>query len=75
MNVPNEQVRLVLTESIGIVTVEVYLDEGIYSLFLAGDSVKGFIGSFRSIEDCKREVDWLRQVAESESFQQAASAC
>ncbi len=75
MNVPNEQVRLVLTESIGIVTAEVYLDEGIYSLFLAGDSVKGFIGFFQSIEDCKREINWLRQVTESESFQQAASAC
>ena len=75
MNVGSEQVRPVLKESIGIVTAEVYLEKGIYSVFIVGDSVKGFIGSFRSVEDCKREIDWVRQVAESESFKQAASAC
>ena len=74
MNVGKGQVRLVLTESIGIVTAEVYPDKGNYSLFIVGDSVKGFIGSFRSLEDCKREIDWLRQVAKSELFKQAASA-
>ena len=75
MDAKNGQVRPVLTESEGIVTAEVYLDEGIYSVFVVGDSVKGFIGSFRSIEDCKREIDWLRQAAESELFKQGASAC
>ncbi len=74
MNARHKQVRPVLTESVGIVTAEIYLDDGVYSVFLAGDSVKGFIGRFRSIEDCKSEIDWLRQVTESELFKQAASA-
>ena len=75
MNVGNEKVRPVLTESVGIVTAEVYLNEGNYSIFIVGDRVKGFIGSFRSIKDCKREIDWLRQVVESELFKQVASTC
>ncbi len=75
MNAGNDQVRPVLTESVGIVTAEVYLDEGIYSVFVVGDNVKGFIGRFKSIEDCKREIAWLRQAAGSEPFKQAASAC
>ncbi len=75
MDVGKGQVRPVLTESIGIVTAEVYLSKGSYSVFIVGDSIKGFIGSFGSIEDCKKEIDWLRQVAESESFKQAVSTC
>ena len=75
MNVRGEPVRPIYTESVGIVSAEVYLDERIYYIFLVGDKVKGFIGSFRSLEDCKREINWLRQVSESELFKQAASAC
>ena len=59
--------------TIGIVTAEVYLDEGGYNLLLVRDNVKAFIGCFPSIEDCQREIEWLREVADSELFKQAAS--
>jgi len=67
-----EEARLVATITVGIVTAEVYLDEAGYSVFLVGDNVKVFIGCFRSIEDCQREIEWLRQVSDS-VFNQAAS--
>ena len=67
------EARPVATITVGIVTAEVYLDEGGYSVFLVGDNIKVFIGCFPSMEDCQREVEWLRQVADSEIFKQAAS--
>ena len=63
----------VATIAVGIVTAEVYLDGAGYTIFLVGDNVKVFIGCFPSIEDCQREIEWLRQVADSEIFKQAAS--
>ncbi len=68
-----EEAKPVATITVGIVTAEVYLDEGGYSVLLVGDNVKVFIGCFPSIEDCQREIEWLRQVGESEIFKQAAS--
>ena len=68
----SEEARLVATITVGIVTAEVYLDEGGYSVFLVGDNVKIFIGCFPSIDDCQRDIEWLRQV-NSELFKQAAS--
>ena len=67
-----EEARPVATITVGIVTAEVNLDEGGYNIFLVGDNVKVFIGSYPSIEDCQREIEWLRQVADSEIFKQAA---
>ncbi len=69
----SEEARLVATITVGIVTAEVYLNEGGYTIFIVGDNVKVFIGCFPSIENCQREVEWLRQVADSEIFKQAAS--
>jgi len=68
-----EEAKPVATITVGIVTAEVYLDEGDYSVFIVGDNVKVFIGCFPSIEDCQREIEWLRQV-NSELFKQAASS-
>ena len=68
-----EEVKPVFTVVVGIVTAEVYLDEGAYSVYMVGDSVKVPIGSYRSIDDCKRELDWLRQAADSELFKEAVS--
>ncbi len=67
-----EEAKPVATITVGIVTAEIYLDEGGYSVFLVGDSVKVFIGCYLTIEDCQREIEWLRQV-NSELFKQAAS--
>ena len=67
-----EEAKPVATITVGIVTAEVYLDEGAYSVFLVGDNVKVCIGCFPSIEDCQREIEWLRQV-DSELFKQGAS--
>ena len=58
----------VATTTVGIVTAEVYLDKGDYNVFIVGDNVKVFIGCFPSIEDCQREIEWLRQVADCEIF-------
>ncbi len=68
-----EEARPVATITVGMVTAEVYLDERGYSVFLVGDNIKVFIGYFPSMEDCQREIEWLRQVADSEIFKQAAS--
>ena len=68
-----EEARLVATITVGIVTAEVFLNEGGYNTFIVGDNVKVFIGCFPSIGDCQREIEWLRQVADSEIFKQAAS--
>ncbi len=68
-----EEAKPVATIAVGTVTAEVYLDEGDYNVFLVGDNLKVFIGCFRSIEDCQGEIEWLRQVADSEIFKQAAS--
>ncbi len=68
-----EEAKPVATIPVGIITAEVYLDEGGYSVFLVGDNVKVFIGYFPSIEDCQREIEWLRQLADSEIFKQSAS--
>ena len=59
-----EEAKPVATITVGIVTAEIYLDEGGYSVFLVGDRVKVFIGCYLTIEDCQREIEWLRQVAE-----------
>ncbi len=68
-----EGARPVATIAVGMIIADVYLDEAGYSVFLVGDNVKVFIGCFPSIEDCQREIEWLRQVGESEIFKQAAS--
>ena len=68
-----EEARPVATIEVGTVTAEIYLDEGGYSVFLVGDNLKVFIGCYPSLEDCQREIEWLRQVGESEIFKQAAS--
>ncbi len=74
MKLRSEEVKPVFTVIVGLVTAEVYHEEGSYNVYLAGDSVKAFIGSYRSIADCRRELDWLRRVADSELFKQTASA-
>ncbi len=68
-----EEAKAVATITVGIVTAEVFLNEGGYDTFIVGDNVKVFIGCFPSIEDCQQEIEWLRQVADSELFKQAAS--
>ncbi len=68
-----EEARPVATITVGIVTSEVYLDGGGYNIFIVGDNVKVFIGCYPSMGDCQREIEWLRQVADSEIFKQAAS--
>ena len=42
-----EGARPVATITVGIVTAEVYLDEGGYNIFIVGDNVKVFIGCSR----------------------------
>ncbi len=73
MKVRIGETRPLFTVTVGLVTAEVYLDEGIYNVFVAGDTVKAFFGSFRTIEDCQRGLDWLMQFADSEFFKQAVS--
>ena len=68
-----EEAKPVATIPVGIVTAEVYLDGAGYTIFVVGDNVKVFIGCFPSIDDCQREIEWLRQVADSELLNQAAS--
>lgn len=62
--------ELVYTEELGPVRVEVYLDEGMYHVFVVGDQVACFLGSSAQFEDCLEEISSLRRTAESADFQQ-----
>ena len=42
---------LIHTEEIGLITAEIYWDDDTYHLFLAGDTVRSFIGSSKHFQD------------------------
>ena len=62
------------TEEVGLVTAEIYCEDDIYHLFLAGDTVRSFLGSSKHFQDCKAEVSRLRQLANSEMFRSLVTA-
>jgi len=56
------------TEEIGLVTAEIYCDDETYHLFLAGDTVRSFIGDYKHFQDCREEISRLQQLAGSDLF-------
>ena len=59
------------TEDLGPVAVEIYFQEGAYSVFIVGEEVASFLGSSHSLEDCMEEIKCLKRLAESDVFRQA----
>ena len=62
------------TEEVGLVTAEIYFEDDIYYLFIAGDTTKSFIGSSKSLQDCKEEITRLQQLADSDLFRNLVAA-
>ena len=58
----------IYTETVGMVSVEVYKRRGVYSLFVVGDQVKCFLGTCKSLEDCQEEIKLLSRLANSLPF-------
>ena len=53
----------IYAETVGLSTAEVYLDNGVYSVFLVGDQVACFLGISTSFEDCQREIECIKELA------------
>ena len=64
----------VYIEELGLSKAEVYLKEGIYWVFVTGDQLACFLGSSSSMEDCKEEIKSIRELAQSDLFQQAIAS-
>ena len=55
----------VYAELVGLLSAEVYQCEGVYSLFLVGDQMTCFLGSYKTLGDCQEEIRWLLKLDES----------
>ena len=53
----------VYTERVSQSTAEVYHYRGVYSLLLMGNRVACFLGNSTSLEDCKEEIEHLKDLA------------
>ena len=62
------------TEEVGLVTAEIYFEDCIYYLFIAGDTLKSFLGSSKHLQDCKEEISRLQQLADSDLFRNVVAA-
>lgn len=55
----------IYTERVGPVSAKVYLCDGVYSLFIVGDTVACFLGNCNSLEDCQEEIKSLGALAKA----------
>ena len=53
----------IYAEAVGLSTAEVYHDNGVYSVFLVGDQVACFLGKSTSLEDCRDEIESIKELA------------
>ena len=58
----------IYTEPLGLVSAEVYKNDGGYSLFVVGDQVMCFLGNCDSLEDCQEEIKLLSRLANAFPF-------
>ena len=63
------------TQNLGLVEAEVYATEDGYQVFIVGETVTTYLGSSFSLDDCVEESRALRQLVESETFQQEVAKC
>ena len=63
----------IYTQSLGMVSGEVYSSDGGYQVFIVGDELVSFIGSTPSLDDCKEEIRCLAALVGSEDFQREAA--
>jgi len=59
----------VYSQSVGPVSAEVFLIEGVYRVFIVGDNLTSYLGASTSLEDCKEEIRTLQRLAESPAYQ------
>ncbi len=58
----------VYAQPLGLATAEVYRSQGVYRVFIVGDTLASFLGSSASLEDCKEEIRSLQLLVDSEVF-------
>ena len=63
----------IYTETVGLVSAEVYKYGGVYSLYVVGDQVTCFLGNCKSLEDCQEEIKLLSKLANSFPFSVGSS--
>jgi hypothetical protein len=58
----------VYEEPVGATTATVYFYEGRYLLFFEGVQAAAFCGKYGNIEECKREIEDTKQLAQTPAF-------
>ena len=61
---------LVYSQNLGLVDAEVYATDAGYQVFIVGESLRSYLGSSHSLDDCLEEIRSLKQLVESDKFQQ-----
>ena len=60
----------VYSQNLGLVEAEVYATDSGYQVFIVGETLTSYLGSSLSLDDCLEEIKSLRQLVESDTFQQ-----
>ena len=60
----------VYSQKLGLVEAEVYATDAGYQVFIVGETLTSYLGSSLSLDDCLEEIRSLKQLVESETFQQ-----
>ena len=60
----------VYSQKLGLVEAEVYATDAGYQVFIVGECLTSYLGSSLSLDDCLEEIRSLKQLVESETFQQ-----
>ncbi|MBQ11669.1 MAG: hypothetical protein CMJ45_08985 [Planctomyces sp.] len=61
-------------EEVGLVTAEIYVDRGVFRVYLAGDRLSIYLGSYESLDECRDDIESLKRLAQSTRFEQTVSA-
>ena len=60
----------VYSQKLGLVEAEVYATGAGYQVFIVGETLTSYLGSSLLLDDCLEEIRSLKQLVESETFQQ-----
>lgn len=70
----NMSVFPIQVEQIGLVTAEVYAENGVFRLCLVGDRLSIHLGSFDSLDECREDIESLKRLSQSTRFEQTVNA-
>ena len=63
----------IYSQALGSVTAEVYRSQEGYKVFIVGDLIASFLGTAKSLEDCKEEIKSLERLVNSDLFQRGGA--